>query len=150
MLTAFDKELLNILQTELPVSKRPFADLAQVLGTDEIVVINRLKELKEQGYLRRIGPFFDSTKLGYAGTLIATKVTNGYMESVASAINTYPGVTHNYEREGDFNLWFTLLTPDLETQDKILADIRNLPGVENLISLKANRKYKVSVQFKLK
>lgn len=150
MLTSFDKELLNILQTKLPISPRPFADLAEVLGTDEIVVIDRLKELKEQGYLRRVGPFFDSVKLGYAGTLIATKVTEGYMESVALAINEYPGVTHNYEREGKFNLWFTLLTPDMETQDKILAEIRNLPGVENLISLKANRKYKVSVQFELK
>lgn len=150
MLTSFDKELLNILQTKLPISPRPFADLAEALGTDEIVVINRLKELKEQGYLRRVGPFFDSVKLGYAGTLIATKVTEGYMESVALAINEYPGVTHNYEREGEFNLWFTLLTPDMETQDKILAEIRNLPGVENLISLKANRKYKVSVQFDLK
>ena len=150
MLTSFDKELLNILQTKLPISPRPFADLAEALGTDEIVVIDRLKELKEQGYLRRVGPFFDSVKLGYAGTLIATKVTEGYMESVALAINEYPGVTHNYEREGKFNLWFTLLTPDMETQDKILAEIRNLPGVENLISLKANRKYKVSVQFELK
>lgn len=150
MLTSFDKELLNILQTKLPISPRPFADLAEALRTDEIVVINRLKELKEQGYLRRVGPFFDSVKLGYAGTLIATKVTEGYMESVALAINEYPGVTHNYEREGKFNLWFTLLTPDMETQDKILAEIRNLPGVENLISLKANRKYKVSVQFDLK
>lgn len=150
MLSSFDKELLNILQTQLPISARPFADLAEALGTDEIVVINRLKELKEQGYLRRVGPFFDSVKLGYAGTLIATKVTEGYMESVALAINEYPGVTHNYEREGNFNLWFTLLTPDIETQDKILAEIRNLPGVENLISLKANRKYKVSVQFDLK
>ncbi|MBP2633613.1 MAG: putative transcriptional regulator, AsnC family, partial [Firmicutes bacterium] len=72
MLTSFDKELLNILQTKLPISPRPFADLAEVLGTDEIVVIDRLKELKEQGYLRRVGPFFDSVKLGYAGTLIAT------------------------------------------------------------------------------
>lgn len=150
MLTSFDKELLNILQTKLPISPRPFADLAEALGTDEIVVIDRLKELKEQGYLRRVGPFFDSVKLGYAGTLIATRVTEGYMESVALAINEYPGVTHNYEREGKFNLWFTLLTPDMEMQDKILAEIRNLPGVENLISLKANRKYKVSVQFELK
>ena len=150
MLTAFDKELLNILQTKLPISPRPFADIAEVLGTDESIVINRLKELKEQGCLRRVGPFFDSVKLGYAGTLIATKVTEGYMESVALAINEYPGVTHNYEREGKFNLWFTLLTPDVQTQEKILAEIRNLPGVENLISLKANRKYKVSVQFELK
>lgn len=150
MLTDFDKDLLNILQTKLPITQRPFADLAEILKTDETTVINRLKTLKQEGYLRKIGPFFDSIKLGYAGTLIAMKIADGYMKSVALAINQHPGVTHNYEREGEFNLWFTLLTPDLETQDQILTEIRELPGVENLLNLKANHKYKVSVQFTLK
>ena len=72
------------------------------------------------------------------------------MDDVALAINTYPGVTHNYEREGDFNLWFTLLTPNKVTQTKILDEIRQISGVEKIISMAANRKYKVSVQFTLK
>lgn len=150
MLTSFDKELLNILQTKLPISKRPFADLAEVLGTEEKIVISRLRQLKEDGYLRRIGPFFDSAKLGYVGTLIAVKVRDGFMEPVAGFINKNPGTTHNYEREGEFNLWFTLLTPDVAAQQKILSEVRNLPGVEDLISLSAKRKYKINVQFNLK
>lgn len=150
MLTSFDKELLNILQTKLPISKRPFADLAEALGTEEQIVISRLKKLKEDGYLRRIGPFFDSTKLGYQGTLVALKVGDGFMQRVAGFVNRYPGATHNYEREGEFNLWFTLLTPDLEMQNEILREIRNLPGVEELISLAAKRKFKINVQFNLK
>lgn len=150
MLTSFDKELLNILQTQLPISKRPFADLAEILGTEEKVVINRLKELKKDGYLRRVGPFFDSEKLGYKGTLVAVKVRKEFMQQVAEAINKYPGTTHNYEREGEFNLWFTLLTPDIEMQEKILDEIRNLTGVEKLMSLFSKRKYKINVQFNLK
>jgi len=149
-LTAFDKELLNVLQTQLPISKRPFADLAAMLDTEESIVINRIKDLKEAGYVRRIGPFFDSDKLGYQGTLIAVKVDPAYMESVATAINCYPGATHNYEREGQYNLWFTLLTPDTKLREQILEEVQNLPGVEKLISLIARKKYKINVQFNLK
>lgn len=149
MLTSFDKALLNLLQTELPISKRPFADLAEVLGADEPAVIRRIRELKEAGYLRRIGPFFDSAKLGYKGTLIALKVQRDKIERVAAAINRYPGATHNYEREGEYNLWFTLLTPDAESQERIMAEIERLPGVEKMMNLIAKRKYKINVQFKL-
>ena len=112
MLTAFDKKLLNVLQAGLPISSRPFADLAQGLESDEKTVLSRVKELKEQGYLRRIGPFFDSAKMGYRGTLVALRVKPEAMKSVAEAVNRHVGVTHNYEREGRYNLWFTLLSGD--------------------------------------
>jgi DNA-binding Lrp family transcriptional regulator len=151
MLTAFDKALLNVLQTGLPISKHPFADLAEKLDSDESIVLHRLQALKRDGYIRRIGPFFDSYKLGYAGSLIALKVTDGYMESVAVAINQYPGATHNYEREGRYNLWFTLLTPpESGLREQILTEIRALPGVVAMIDLVSKKKYKINVQFKLK
>lgn len=149
MLTPFDKDLLNILQTGLSIKSRPFAELADRLGVDEASVIERLNYLKEHGFIRRIGAFFDSTSLGYVGTLVAAQVESKHVEEVAKVINTYEGVTHNYEREGVFNLWFTLLVPNIEMQRKILKDIRNLKGVHRLISLPATKKYKVSVQFKL-
>lgn len=149
-MTPFDKQLLNILQTGLPISKRPFADLAKLMDAEEAFVIDRLRQLKEDGYLRRIGPFFDSEKLGYRGTLVAVKVKAGCTASVAAAINGYPGVTHNYEREGEYNLWFTLLAPDAARQQTALAQIRSLPGVEDLMSLVSNKKYKINVQFELK
>ena len=150
MLTSFDKALLNILQTNLPLSERPFKVLADKLGSTEEKVITRLNELKEMGYIRKIGLFFDSAKLGYQGTLVAVKVSPQYMESVATVINEYNGVTHNYEREGDYNLWFTLITIDMDQQEKILNRIKSLPGVIDIISLPANKKYKVSVNFTLK
>ncbi|SFH67868.1 Lrp/AsnC family transcriptional regulator [Selenomonas caprae] len=148
-LTSFDKSLLNLLQGNLPVCSHPFAALADELGTDEQTVLTRLQMLKQEGYLRRIGTFFNSNKLGYKGTLVALRVEPDKIETVAEAINRYPGATHNYEREGRYNLWFTLLTPCLETEKKILDEVEALPGVEDLLNLKANKKYKINVQFKL-
>lgn len=148
-LTAFDKALLNLLQGSLPIGKRPFAKMAEELGTDEERIISRLRLLKDEGYLRRIGTFFDSSRLGYGGTLVALRVAEGKVASVAEAVNRYPGVTHNYEREGKFNLWFTLLTPNLETEKEILSEVEALPGVECLLNLKTTKKYKINVQFQL-
>lgn len=72
------------------------------------------------------------------------------MDAVAAFINRYPGATHNYEREGKYNLWFTLLTENIERRDAILQQIQSQPGVEELISLVARKKYKINVQFELK
>lgn len=150
MLSSSDKKLLNAVQTNLPLTSRPFASLGQLVGMTEHEVLERLRALRDQGYIRRIGPFFDSAKLGYVGTLVALKVKNGYMEQVAAAINNYTGATHNYERRGQYNLWFTLLTPNLEERRRILADVRALPGVEAAMSLVSRKKYKVNVKFDLK
>ncbi len=149
MLTDFDKRLLNRIQTHLPLAARPFAVLAEELGADEATVLERIQALKDGGFIRRIGPFFDSAKMGYAGTLVALKVLPEAMADVATHINGYAGVTHNYEREGEFNLWFTLMAPNQAVLEKTLATVAALPGVSRLISLPATEKFKVSVQFTL-
>jgi len=120
-----------------------------MLETTEAHVLRRLEDLKNEGYLRRIGIFFNSERLGYQGTLIALEVKQEKLPAVAQAINRYAGATHNYEREGRYNLWFTLLTPSREMEQRILSEIAALPGVQNLMSLKAHRRYKINVQFKL-
>ena len=149
-LSLFDKALLNLLQGNIPICSRPFAKMAEELGADEETVIKRLRELKAAGYLRRIGTFFDSNKLGYRGALIALQVEESAMKNVAEAINKISGATHNYEREGKFNLWFTLLTSSAEQETKILAAIKSMSGVKKMLKLRSNKKYKINVQFKLK
>ena len=149
-LTTFDKALLNLLQGNLPVCSRPFAELAAQLGTDEATVLTRLRWLKQAGYLRRIGTFFNSARLGYVGTLVALQVDEDHMQSVAEAVNQYVGATHNYEREGEYNLWFTLLTQTPEQERTILHEVRALPGVHGMMNLKSRKKYKINVQFKLR
>ena len=148
MLTDFDRQLLNLVQTRLPLSQRPYRDIATKLECDEQTVLSRLAWLKEQGYIRHIGAFFDSAQLGYASTLVAIKVRSECLKAAVEKINSYPGVTHNYEREGEYNLWFTLLTPDKESQQTTLTAISAIPGVEKLLSLPATKKYKVNVSFK--
>ena len=148
-LSAFDKALLNLLQSNLPVCERPFAVLAKQLNSTEEDVLAHLKLLKNAGLLRRIGTFFDSDSLGYNGTLVALQVLPQYLESVAKTVNIYPGTTHNYEREGKYNLWFTLITPNINKEREILSNIRNLDGVVDMLNLKANKKYKVNVRFSL-
>ncbi len=148
-LTIFDKSLLNLLQSNIPICSRPFEEMAKKLGTDEQTVLKRLRELKAEGYLRRIGTFFNSNSLGYQGTLIALSVEPEKIQQVAEKINNYSGATHNYEREGQFNLWFTLITPNQVQEQKILSEVRELNGVEDMICLKSNKKYKVNVQFNL-
>ena len=148
-LSNFDKALLNLLQGDIPICSHPFAAMASRLGTDEATVLARLRELKSAGFLRRIGTFFDSNRLGYQGTLVALKVEPSELCAVAEAVNKYPGATHNYEREGVYNLWFTLLTPNADYEKKVLAEIGSLRGVEDMLKLKANKKYKINVQFKL-
>ena len=150
MLSEFDKAILNAVQGEFPLESRPFAVLAERLHTDETTLIARLTELKRDGYLRRLGAYFDSDALGYRGTLIALYVSPDKFASVIEAINRYDGITHNYEREGEYNLWFTLQTASEPLRQKILDEIRSLPGVERMVELRSRKKYKVRVQFCLK
>lgn len=148
-LTTFEKSLLNFLQKSIPIDSRPFARIAEELNTDEKTVIEKLRELRSEGYLRRIGTFFDSDKLGYQGILAALQVEPSEIENVAKFVNSYSGTTHNYEREGKFNLWFTLLSKDDEQESKILSEIEKCHGVKKILRLKATKKYKLNVQFKL-
>jgi len=134
----------------LPITKRPFKEIAEELNSDEEEIINRLIFLKNNGYIRRMGAFFDSDKLGYKGTLIALKVREDKIKEVANAINKYNGVTHNYEREGRFNLWFTLLSPTFEYEENFIKTVQKMDGVEDMLNLKANHKYKINVAFKLR
>ena len=148
-LSNFDKALLNLLQSDIPVCRRPFAAMAEKLGAEENFVLERVRELKAAGYLRRIGTFFNSNNLGYRGTLVALEVEPAELPTVAAQINSYNEVTHNYEREGKFNLWFTLLTLNVDRENFILENIKSLRGVEDMINLKSNRKFKINVQFNL-
>ncbi len=149
-LTALDKKLLNMLQGKLQLAHRPFKLIGEELGMTENQVISRLQLLKEAGYIRKIGAFFNSDELGYKGTLVALKVKSELMEDTALFVNQFPGITHNYQREGEYNLWFTLITPNERLRQDILSQIKDLPGVLDAMDLSARKKYKINVQFTLK
>lgn len=149
MLDDTDRRILTMLQQEIPIHPTPYRVVGDRLGVDEAEVIDRVKRLKHAGYIRRIGGIFERQKLGYQGTLVAAQVPPGRMTEVAEIVNEYPGVTHNYEREDTFNLWFTLIAPSEERLAEILDEIRTRTGLQEIVSLPARRTFKIAVHFKL-
>lgn len=148
-LTQFDKQLLNIVQTGLPLTPAPFADIAKQLGSDEKTVIARISTLKEQGLIRRFGAFFDAESLGYLGRLVAIKVDSELLPNVARELNSWPQVTHNDERDNEYNLWFTLQARDETTLSALLLAVEKMPGVSEVISMPTAERYKINVEFQI-
>jgi siroheme decarboxylase len=108
-----DKKLLNLLQGAFPIARRPFQHVASLAGITEAETIERTARLLDRRIIREITPIFDTRALGYQSMLVAAKVDPEHPHRAASFINTHPGVTHNYLRNHDFNLWFTVATePD--------------------------------------
>src|SRR5918996_3752823 len=103
-----DKQLLNLLQGSFPLDPRPFAAVAELAGLAEEEVLERVAYLLDKRIIREITPIFDTRAFGYASMLVAAKVDPAYPHRAAQFINTHPGVTHNYLRDHDFNLWFTI------------------------------------------
>lgn len=149
-LTQFDKKLLNLLQSGLPLSPAPFADLAQQLGSSEETVLERLAQLRAQGMIRRMGAFFDAGTLGYQGHLVALRVEPDQLHSVAAFVSALPQVTHNDERDHEYNLWFTVQEREEAAVETLLATIRGLPGVTEALDLKTTGRFKVNLEFQLK
>jgi siroheme decarboxylase len=104
----FDKKILNKMQEEFPVDQRPFAEVGKLVGLEEKAVIERVKRLKTDGYIRRIGPILERKKLKYVSALCGVHVDESKIMDFTDEINKHSGVTHNYEREGDLNIWFTI------------------------------------------
>ncbi len=106
-----DRELLNAVQWDFPLDARPFAVLAERLGVDEPTVRARVAKVKESGVLRQLSAIFDTRALGYSSALIAAKVDPDHIDEAAAVISEHPGVSHNYKRNHDYNLWYTVAVP---------------------------------------
>ena len=142
-----DRLILNEIQRKFPVTHRPFLALARRLGMKEKEILERVQRLKEAGIIRRIGASFSARAVGFSSTLCAAKVPPEKIEEFVSVVNSYPGVTHNYEREGDFNLWFTLIAPSRKRIEGILAAISRRTGVRPILDLPATNTLKIAVDF---
>lgn len=112
-LTDTQSRLLNLVQEEVPLVERPFAALAEKLGLSEADTLSAVRELKEgdRPIIRQISAIFDTKALGYRSSLVAARVPAEKLEHAAAVINAHPGVSHNYKRNHDYNLWYTLAVP---------------------------------------
>jgi DNA-binding Lrp family transcriptional regulator len=107
-LDELDKRLLNLLQGSFPLEPRPYARLGEIAGVTEDEVLARTQRLLDERIIRQITPIFDTRVLGYKSMLVAARVDPGHPWRAAKAINAHPGVTHNYLRNHEFNMWFTI------------------------------------------
>jgi DNA-binding Lrp family transcriptional regulator len=136
-----DKRLLNLMQGSFPIEPRPFGRLAELAGVQEDEVLARVQHLLDERIIRQVTPIFDTRALGYASMLVAAKVDPENPHRAAQVINAHPGVSHNYLRNHEFNLWFTIATePDsrlgLDGTLQVLAAEAGAESVRQLPTLK--------------
>lgn len=144
---ALDKKLLNGIQSGFPVCARPYAAIGERLGMEEAEVLSRLQRLKDEGIIRRIGGNFGPENLGYFSTLCAARVPEDKVAFFAEVVNRYPGVTHNYIRENDWNVWFTFIEPSREIIARNLEEIAEETGVDDILNLPATHVFKIRAKF---
>jgi len=141
-----DKEILNEIQWTFPLVAQPYHDIAKKFSITPEAIKERLIQLKKIGVLRQLSAIFDTRKLGYKSSLIAMEIEADKLDFVAQQINRHPGVSHNYERNHQFNLWFTLAVPpgsDLKTE---VDKIKKLEGIKKVRLLPTIKLFKIGVK----
>ncbi len=144
-----DRKLLNLIQADFPLSPEPYREIGEALGITGEEVLSRLRQMVDSGLIRRLGGIFDSGMMGYHSTLCAMKVDEKRIDEVAAVVNSYPGVTHNYLREHDLNMWFTATAPSKKELDEIIAKIKRDTGISDILNLPAQKLFKIRVNFEL-
>lgn len=140
-----DKKIVTLIQSGFPICESPYAEIGEKVGIPEEETIERIKAIMESGEIRRMGASFDSRRLGYTSTLCAVHVPPEKLEAATRAVNFYHNITHNYERNHHYNMWFTVIAPSPERIEKILREIEEKAGIGPIINLPAVRLFKIQV-----
>jgi DNA-binding Lrp family transcriptional regulator len=141
-----DKEILNLIQWDFPLVTRPFAEIGRRLNISEDEAITRIKAIKETGIVRQINAIFDTRRLNYKSALVAMSIKPEKLEYVANEVNKHPGVSHNYERNHEYNLWFTIAVPPDGVIQHDLDRFAKLDGVIKYRLLPTLKLYKIGVR----
>jgi len=142
-----DRALLNAIQNNFPIAVQPYQILGLAVGTTEEDAFKRIQRLRQEGLIRRLGGVFDSRRLGYYSTLCTGKVPEEKIPTLAKLLEGIPGVTHNYIRNHEYNVWFTLIARSKAVAESTLQMIRDVVGVSRIYSLPATRFFKINVNF---
>jgi len=146
---SIDRDLINEIQSDFPITSRPYRELGERLDLSEREVIDRVESLKSGGVIRRIGGNFVSKKLDFTSTLCTARVPGEKLDRFVQVVNRYPGVTHNYLRDHDYNVWFTFIAPNMSYIDDALKEISKTTGVSDLLNLQAVKMFKIKVDFEV-
>ena len=142
-----EQKILNLIQEDFPLCSDPYGVLAGQAGCTRDEALQAVRKLRSSGVVRRIGGSFAGNKIGHISTLVACRVSPERIEAAAARASSWPDVTHNYERDGTYNLWFTVISPSQERVDEILSNVAACDGVEAVHSLPAGRTFKIRVKF---
>ncbi len=123
-----DRNVINLLQTGMPVCEQPYAWAAKKAGIAEGELLVRLKRLSDEGFISRLGPMYHAEKLGGGLTLVAMQIPAKDFERVAAQVNQFAEVAHNYQRDHVFNMWFVLATETPTEIAAVLAAISEKTG----------------------
>jgi DNA-binding Lrp family transcriptional regulator len=145
-LDAIDKKLLNEIQWVFPLVDRPYIEIAKRHDISEEDVMRRIAVMKEMGIIRQISAIFDTRRLGYKSALIAFAVKPDKLDYVAEKVNEHPGVSHNYERNHEYNMWFTLAVPPGSDMKRDLDRMASFEGVIKHRVLPTLKLYKIGVR----
>jgi siroheme decarboxylase len=140
-----DRQLLNRIQSDFPLVARPFAELGEPLGISEDDVVTRMRALKAGRIVRQISAIFDTKSLGYKSSLVAMRVDPARITDAARIINEHPGVTHNYERNHEYNLWFTIAVPPTSDLEAVVQRIHEMADAEVTRVMYTLRLFKIGV-----
>jgi siroheme decarboxylase len=146
-----DKRLMNLLQSSFPLDPEPFALIASEAELELDDVLARTRRLLDERIIREITPIFDTRALGYESMLVAAKVDAGQPQRAAAAVNAHPGVSHNYLRTHDFNLWFTIaVPPDSELgMEGTLEALMEETGAESMRQLPTLTLFKINMNLEM-
>lgn len=142
-----DRRILNILQSSFPLTEEPFQEIGRQVGIPEEEVIERIQALKRRNVVRQISAIFDTRRLGYKSSLVAMRFPPERLDRAARIVNEHPGVSHNYAREGYFNLWFTIAVPPDESLDEAVAEMARRCRAEAYRVMPTIRFFKIGVNF---
>jgi len=148
-LDRIDRAVLTLLQEGLPLEPHPLAALAFRAGIPEGEFLSRAIRWKEEGLIRDIRGIFDARALGYSSLLVAAQLDPTRVDEAAETVNRHPGVSHNYLREGRFNLWFTLAVPPGKKAEEEAEELVRAAGGEDWLPFPALKVFKVRAVFEL-
>ena len=145
-----DRKILDTLQDDFPIAQKPYDIIADKLGIETDQLWNRVETMLQNGLIRRVGISVDSRKIGCSSTLAAVKVTDEQVDAAAKAIGSWTEVTHSYQRDGEFNIWFTIIAPDEQRIEYILEQVRSKLGLENddMLNAPVKKLFKLDARFR--
>jgi len=142
-----DRRLLNTIQSDFPINERPYDVLGERLGMSPDEALSRVRALVDAGIIRKLGASFDTRRLEHVSALVAAKVRPDRLEEAARIVSEYPEVTHNYGRDFEYNLWFTLVCESDGRLDALIEEIESKAGILSIHKLPAQRLFKIKVDF---